>query len=129
MEQKKILIVEDDPFISQIYFDTLVAEGYLVETAKDGLEAYPKIKQTQYDMILLDILMPNMNGFDLVEKLKAEGDQHITNTVILYLTNLDNEVDIKRALSLGKGYLIKSQITPEDLVREVKMYLQTNAAV
>lgn len=124
MDTKRILIVEDDPFLRQIYHDTLTAEQYIVDVAIDGEEGFAKLKQGGYDLVLLDILMPKLNGFEVVEKLKADPEYKGNNKIILYLTNLDNEADIKRALELGNGYLIKSQITPGDLIKEVKMYTE-----
>lgn len=125
MNPKRILVVEDDAFLRQIYTDTLKAENYEVESAVDGEEGFTKMKLGGYDLVLLDILMPKMNGFEVVEKLKTDPEYKGNNKVIIYLTNLDNEADIKRALALGNGYLIKSQITPGDLVKEVKMYTES----
>ena len=124
MEPKKILIVEDDAFLRQIYSDTLQPEGYIVDVAVDGQDGLGKIKQGGYDLVLLDILMPKINGFDVMEMLKHDPEYKNNNKCIIFLTNLDNENDIKRALALGNGYLIKSQLTPGDLVKEVKMYLE-----
>lgn len=123
MDSKKILIVEDDAFLRQIYLDTLLSEGYLADVAVDGEEGFTKIKQGPYDLILVDVMMPKLNGFEMLEKLKADAEYKTTNQIIIFLTNLDNENDIKRALFLGNGYLMKSQMTPGDLLKEVKMYL------
>ncbi|HSW88106.1 MAG TPA: response regulator [Candidatus Saccharimonadales bacterium] len=127
MDTKRILVVEDDAFLRQIYSDTLSAENYSVDIAVDGEEGFAKLKIGGYDVVLLDILMPKMNGFEVVEKLKTDPEYKGNNKIIIYLTNLDNEADIKRALELGNGYLIKSQITPGDLVKEVKMYTEKSA--
>lgn len=124
MDPKKILIVEDDAFLRQIYLDTVTAQGYAGDIAVDGEEGFTKIKQGNYDLVLVDILMPKLNGFEMLEKLKADPDYKSNNKPFVFLTNLDNESDIKRALSLGQGYLIKSQINPGDLAREIKMYLE-----
>ncbi|HSW96763.1 MAG TPA: response regulator [Candidatus Saccharimonadales bacterium] len=127
MDTKRILVVEDDSFLRQIYSDTLSAENYSVDVAVDGEEGFAKLKIGGYDVVLLDILMPKMNGFEVVEKLKTDPEYKGNNKVIIYLTNLDNEADIKRALELGNGYLIKSQITPGDLAKEVKMYTEKSS--
>ncbi|HSW96418.1 MAG TPA: response regulator [Candidatus Saccharimonadales bacterium] len=127
MDTKRILVVEDDAFLRQIYSDTLAAENYSVDVAIDGEEGFAKLKIGGYDVVLLDILMPKMNGFEVVEKLKTDPEYKGNNKIIIYLTNLDNEADIKRALELGNGYLIKSQITPGDLVKEVKMYTEKSS--
>lgn len=127
MDTKKILIVEDDAFLRQIYSDTLTAEGYHIEVAVDGEDGFNKVKQGKYDLVLVDILMPKLNGFEMLEKLKADSSIHL-NSLFIFLTNLDNEADIKHALALGNGYLIKSQMTPGDLVKEVKIYLEKTTA-
>lgn len=118
----KILIVEDDELLRQIYSDTLTAEGYSISTAEDGEAALTKIKEGGWDLIYLDIILPKINGLDIMEKLKNEPPV-VPNKCIIFLTNLDKGEEIKKALELGNGYIIKSQITPGDLVRETKMYL------
>ncbi len=118
----KILVVEDDELLREMYTDTLTAEGHQVEIAEDGELGYEKIKKGGWDLILLDIIMPKMSGLDLMQKL--QGTQVETpNKCIIFLTNLDKGEEISRALKLGNGYLIKSQITPGDLVQRVNSYL------
>lgn len=122
MDKAKILIVEDDDFLREVYVETLVDEGYTVEMAIDGEEGMGKIKQGGYDLVLLDIVMPKMDGLSVVKKIRAEG-LHPNNKRLIFLTNLDKDEEIREALELGDGYLIKSQLTPGDLIREVKLYL------
>lgn len=126
--EKKILIVEDDEFLRELYVDTLSAEGYKLDIAKDGAEAIEKIKVGGWDLVLLDIIMPRMSGLDVIKKLKEENPQAKYTNTLIFLTNLDKGEEIKEALSLGDGYLIKSQITPGDLINEVKLYLSRTAA-
>lgn len=127
MEPAKILIVEDEAFLRDLYVDTLTPEGYHIDTASDGDQAVEKIKKGGWDLVLLDIILPKKSAFDVLETLSADPSFKQNTTPIVFLTNLDSDSDIKRALSLGgSGYLIKSQITPGDLVREVKMYLAKN---
>jgi len=125
-KKKKILIVEDEAFLREIYVDALIPEGFQVDSAVDGEEAYTKIKQGGYDLILLDIILPKLNAFQLLDKLNLDQEyDRSKNKIIIFLTNLDNDNDIKRALALGgEGYLVKSQLTPGDLIHEVKMYLE-----
>lgn len=120
----KILIVEDDELLREIYVDTLTGEGYTIDSAQDGEEAFIKMSQGGWDLILLDIIIPKMNGLDVAQKIKTSPPA-IPNKAIVFLTNLDKGDEIKTALQLGNGYLIKSQITPGDLVREVKAYLES----
>ena len=122
MNTERILVVEDDLFLRELYADILQGEGYNVETAIDGEEALAKIKVGGYDLILLDIIMPKIDGLEVMRRVKKEPPQS-PNKSVLFLTNLDKDEEIKAALQLGDGYLIKSQINPGSLVEEVKNYL------
>lgn len=123
MDPKRILVVEDDLFLRELYTDILTAEGYKVESAADGEEALQKIKVGGYDLVLLDIIMPKMDGLEVMRQMLAKPPQN-PNKCVIFLTNLDKDEEIKSALKLGNGYLIKSQITPGSLVEEVKNYLE-----
>lgn len=125
--QHSILVVEDDAFLREIYLDTLKRGGYNVTVAVDGDEGYEKIKTGTFDLILLDIIMPKKDGLQVMRTLQQEPNFTL-KTPVVFLTNLDNDSEIKQALSLGKGYLIKSQMTPADLLKEVKMYLESAAS-
>jgi len=122
MDPKKILVVEDDLFLRELYADVLSAEGYKIETAQDGEEALQKMKIGGYDMVLLDIIMPKMDGLSVMRQMQNNPPQ-APNKCVIFLTNLDKDEEIRTALQLGQGYLIKSQITPGSLVQEVKVYL------
>lgn len=128
MEASNILVVEDELFLRELYIDTLTQEGYVIDSASEGEEALHKILHGNYDLILLDIILPKMNAFQIMESLNNNSSfKH--QTPIVFLTNIDNDGDIKRALSLGgAGYLIKSQITPGDLIKEVKIFLSRDTA-
>jgi len=125
--EKKVLLAEDDAFLRELYTDVLKGEGYTVETASEGNEAFQKVSAGGWDLVLLDIIMPNMNGLDVMRKLQAAPPQN-PNKCVVFLTNLDKGEEIKEALLLGNGYLIKSQITPGDLLNEVKLYLTQQPA-
>jgi CheY-like chemotaxis protein len=122
VQKAHILVVEDDAFLREIYIDTLTRGGYNVDTAVDGDEGYDKIKKGGYDLILLDIILPKQEGLQIVRTLKEDPAWKPTAPIV-FLTNLDNDGEIKQALQLGKGYLIKSQLTPADLLKEVGLYL------
>lgn len=128
MAQPKVLIVEDEEFLRDVYVDTISPQGYLIDVAKDGEEALQKMKTGDWDLILLDILLPKMSAFDVLEKLNNDPDYNkAKNKNILFLTNLDSESDMHRALALGgHGYLIKSNITPGELVQQIKTFLEKN---
>ncbi|MEK7516945.1 MAG: response regulator [Patescibacteria group bacterium] len=123
MDSEKILVVEDDLFLRELYTDILTAEGYKVESAGDGEEALSKIKLGGYTLILLDIILPKIDGLEVMRQVKANPPKN-PNKCVIFLTNIDKDEEIKTALKLGQGYLIKSQITPGSLVSEVKNYLK-----
>lgn len=123
MDPKKVLVVEDDQLLREMYVETLKDEGFVVEAAQDGIEGLQKLKLGGWDLVLLDIIMPRMSGIDVMKELNATPPPN-PNKIILFLTNLDKSEDIKVALELGNGYLIKSQMTPGDLINEVKMYFK-----
>ncbi|MBI2430898.1 MAG: response regulator [Candidatus Levybacteria bacterium] len=125
MDKAKILVVEDDDFLREVYVETLSGEGYHIDTAIDGEEGKQKIKQGGYDLILLDIVLPKIDGLAIMRQLKTEGAT-FPNKKVLFLTNLDKDEEIKEALELGDGYLIKSQLTPGDIIRETNLYLSKN---
>lgn len=123
MDQQRILIAEDDLFLRELYVDVLSAEKYSVESAKDGEEALQKIKVGGYNLVLLDIIMPKMDGLEVMRQMQNSPPQ-TPNKCVVFLTNLDKDEEIRTALKLGNGYLIKSQITPGILVEKAKAYLE-----
>lgn len=122
---KKILVVEDDLFLREIYTDVLKNAGFTVESAEDGQKGLEKIKRGGWDLVLLDIIMPIMSGIDVMHTLHAEPQFNKSKYYkkLVFLTNLDNDHEIKEALQYSDGYLIKSQLTPGDILNEVKLYL------
>lgn len=122
MNPAKILLVEDDQFLQELYQDVLKTEGYNVDVASDGEEAYAKIQHGGWDLVLMDIIMPKMSGLDVMKKVVSENKPNLYKSTV-FLTNLDSDQERKEALTVGKGYVIKSQITPGNLIEEVKKYL------
>lgn len=118
---KNILLVEDDPFLQKLYYDLLVDEEFIVTATSDGNEAYTLIKSKKWDLVLLDIVLPGMDGFQIVEKLE-KSDKSILKSIV-YLTNLDgNEHDLKK-LRKVRDYLIKSNISPPEFIEKVNNLL------
>src|SRR3989344_8636432 len=123
----KILVVEDDRQLLEIYADALGAEGYEIDTADDGEQALDKMIKGGYDLVLLDIILPKINGFEIMEQLKGLPPPQNPNKCVIFLTNLDRGEEVEKGLKLGNGYLVKSQITPGDLIREVGLYLSSSS--
>jgi two-component system, OmpR family, alkaline phosphatase synthesis response regulator PhoP len=121
---QKILIVEDDQFLLDLYVEILSSEGFTIEMAKDGEEAYAKMFAGGYDLILLDIMLPKIDGLKIMERLKSETPPQTPNGPIVIISNLDHDSAITKAMALGaKGYMVKSDQTPDQIVKKIKMYL------
>lgn len=126
MEQNKknILLVDDDPLVVRMYQNKLTKDGYMVNTASNGEEALIQVMKEKPDLILLDIMMPKMNGVETLKRLKAEEKTEMIPVIIL--TNLgDNPDDIEAAKNLGAlDYLVKANITLKQLSERVKKAIE-----
>ena len=119
---QKILLVEDDSFLSNIYQTKFTKEGYQVVVAGDGEEALKAVKIKKPDIILLDVLLPKLDGFAVLEKLKK--DPETKDIPVILLTNLGQRDDVERGLALGAvDYLIKAHFKPSETVAKVKKIL------
>lgn len=124
----KILLIEDDPLMVKLYQKVFQREGYEVETAERGLAGLQKAKVGKPDLILLDIMMPEMDGFEVMTKLKE--DQTTVNIPIIALTNLSGEQDAQKALQMGaKKYIVKSEHDPNEVVEIVKSVFNEKGSV
>lgn len=121
---KKILVVEDDQYLRDLYIDILRDEGYDVDHAPDGEEGYAKLHAGGFDIALLDIMLPKMDGISILEKLQKETPPIIPNGAIIVLSNIGQETVIAKAIGFGaKGYMIKSDMTPGQVISKVQEYL------
>lgn len=119
----KILIVEDDNFLVEMYTTKFEIEGFTVFSAEDGEKGLEVAKAQKPDIILLDILMPRMDGFATIEALKK--DESTKNIPVILLTNLGQKEDVKRGFELGAaGYLIKAHFMPSEVVDKIKKILE-----
>jgi len=120
---KKILIVEDDNFISEMYANKFGESGFEISVAKDGQEALDKAKEIIPDLILLDIVLPKKDGFEVLKDLKKENV--LKNTKIVFLTNLGEGEDLNKGLqSEADAYLIKAHSTPSQIVSKIEEILE-----
>ena len=117
----KLLITEDDPLMSRMYQKIFTFEGYEVVMAADGQEGLDKAREVNPTMILLDVMMPKLNGLQVLEKLKA--DPATRSIPVVMLTNLAGQQDAENALSKGAiKYIVKSEYDPKqvaDMVKEI----------
>lgn len=117
-----ILVVEDENFLTRVLEDNLIAEGYIVDSAKNGEEALKKIEKKKPDLVLLDILMPKSDGFYALKKIKT--NPRWKSIPVIVLSNLGEEMVLKQALETGANdYFIKSEYSIEKVIKEIKNYL------
>ena len=117
-----ILLAEDDPFISRMYETKLANSGYKVDKVNNGRDAYDFIKNNSPDLVMLDINMPELTGFDVCKALISDGVPDIAIKVII-LTNSANPVDRKTANDMGLEYVVKADLTPRDVVEKINTRL------
>ena len=123
---KKIALIEDDTSIREMYQMKLEMEGYNVVCADDGEKALEVIKKENPDLVLLDILMPKKDGFEVLKELKDSHDSGVKSIPVVMLTNLSNREDIAEAEKLGAvDYLVKAKITPSEVADKVESLVKS----
>ncbi len=117
----KVLIVEDDSFLRDLCIKKLSKKGFTVYEAVDGEKALNQLEKMRPDIILLDIILPVIDGFDVLKKIKTNEDESIKNIPVLMLSNLGEKDDIKKAKNLGASdYLVKAHFTTEGITSKIK---------
>ena len=120
---KKIFIIEDDKFLRDLMSEKLVSEGFEVASAINGEEGIKKIQELKPDLLLLDLILPGMDGFEVLSQIKKMPD--IAQIPVVVLSNLGQKEDIERGLNLGAvDYLIKAHFTPKEIIEKVKNILK-----
>lgn len=124
VKQPRILVIEDEKPLRDLYVELLKEKGYDVESSADGLSGLSKLKSGGWDVILLDIILPKMDGISILELINKDPPS-VSNGPIILLTALAQDSLIHKGLSLGAaGYLVKSEITPDSVLQEVHNFLQ-----
>lgn len=120
---KKILLVEDDPFLIDIYSTKLKESGFSVVTAADGEEAISKMREENPDLALLDVVLPQKEGWEILKEIKS--DPKLKEIPIIILSNLSQKEEVEKGLNLGATkYLIKAHYTPTEVIKEIKKILK-----
>lgn len=123
MDSAKVLIIEDDQFLSSVLKNRLEKEGFTVVQAFDGEEGLAKLKEAQPDLILLDLILPKMSGFEVLEQISL--DPQFGRVPVVVASNLGQESDIEKARSLGAvDYYVKVRVTIDQLAEMVKQLLR-----
>lgn len=118
-----VLLVEDDEFLSELYATKLNLEGFTVLSAADGKKGLKLAQEKHPDVVLLDIILPKLDGFEVLSALKSDL---ATNAIpVILLTNLSQKDEVKRGLGLGAAdYLIKAHFMPSEVLKKIKALVQ-----
>jgi DNA-binding response OmpR family regulator len=122
--KKKIVLVEDDSFLAGMYVSKLNMENFEVKLAENGEDGLKTATDEMPDLILLDILLPRMDGFEVLKKLKKNPET--AGIPVILLTNLGQKKDVDRGLALGaEDYLIKAHFMPNEVIAKIKKILNS----
>lgn len=124
MEQGKasILLVEDDSFISGMYQKKLSMMGYKVRISPDGEGGWTELKKEKPDLLLLDVVLPKKDGFEILTDIRK--DPELKDMLVVLLTNLGQKPDVQKGLELGADdYIIKAHFTPTEVVEKIEKIL------
>ncbi len=120
---KKVLIIEDDSFLQGLEATKIIKSGYEVSSAQTGEEAMKKITEPGIDVILLDLLLPDFDGFQILQKIKET--EATKNIPVIIFSNLSETKDIEHAISLGATkFMVKSNFSLEELIEQIKKLTQ-----
>jgi len=119
----KILVVEDDKFLRELITRKLAREGYDVVSAVDGEDGVVKVKENKPDIVLLDLILPGIDGFEVLAKIKE--DEELSNIPVIILSNLGQRDDVDRGIKLGAtDFLIKAHFTPSEIVEKIEAVMK-----
>ena len=120
---QKILIIEDDKFLRELIARKLIQENFEISEAVDGEEGLKKIKEEKPVLILLDLILPGIDGFEVLTKMKE--DPGLASIPVIILSNLGQREDVERGLKLGAvDYLVKAHFTPNEIISKVGAVLK-----
>jgi len=120
---KKILIVEDDKFLRELIAQKLLKEEYDIVEAVDGEKGIKSVKEENPDLVLLDLILPGIDGFEVLARMKE--DPKLAEIPVIILSNLGQKDDIERGLKMGAvDYLIKAHFTPGEIIEKIKVVLK-----
>jgi len=118
MAKKTILIIEDDKFLRELIAKKLTDAGYGPSEAADGEEGLKKIKEEKPDLVLLDLILPGIDGFEVLSRTKE--DPVLASIPVIILSNLGQKDDVEKGLKLGAiDYLIKAHFTPNEIIEKI----------
>ena len=121
--KQAILIIEDDKFLRDLLVKKLIQEGYKVSEAIDGEEGFKKIKEEKPNLVLLDLILPGIDGFEVLSRMKNSPE--LSKIPVMILSNLGQVEDVERVRKLGVvDYIVKAHFTPNEIVERIKSILK-----
>ena len=125
MLTKRILLVEDDPFLVDVYTKKLQQAGFDIINVNNGELALKAIEGTHFDLVLLDIVVPDIDGWEILKQIKSPETQNQPKVIVF--SNLGQKSEVEKGLKLGADkYLIKANYTPSEVVEEVRKLITNN---
>lgn len=122
---KKILLADDDPFLIEVYGNKLKAAGFDLETAETGEEILRKLDEEKFDLLLLDLVLPEVSGWNILEKIRQ--NENLKDLKVIIVSNLCQKSEVEKGIKLGAiKYLVKANFTPSDVVKEVRETLEND---
>ena len=119
---KTVLLVEDDPFVIDIYVAKFKKAGFEIDVAETGEEALRKLKEKKPDLLVLDIVLPNIDGWELLKKIRS--DLGLGDLKVVVLSNISKKSEIEKSTEFGVlKYFIKAHFTPSEVVKEIEKIL------
>ncbi|MBI2573973.1 MAG: response regulator [Candidatus Wildermuthbacteria bacterium] len=119
---QKILVIEDDKFLRELVIQKLAREGFETSEAVDGEDGVKKVKEEKPDLVLLDLILPGIDGFEALKRMK--DDPELAKIPVIILSNLGQKDDVEKGLKLGASdYLIKAHFTPGEIIAKVRNVL------
>jgi CheY-like chemotaxis protein len=120
-QRKKILIVDDEQLTRAVLQHNVILAGYDVIVASNGREAMQKIQEVTPDLIVVDLVMPDMNGFEMLRRIRS--NEQTTKTPVIVVSALQSQTDIEEAKASGADIYLTKPIKPEEFIKQVKQYL------
>jgi DNA-binding response OmpR family regulator len=121
--EKKILVIEDDKFLRELIVRKLSDDGFVTVEAVDGEEGIKKVKEEKPDLILLDLILPSIDGFEVLSQIKK--DENLKSIPVIILSNLGQKEEVEKGLKMGAvDYLIKAHFTPGEIIEKIKNILK-----
>ena len=122
--RQKIIFIEDDEMLVRAYRNKLTMEGFEVDISSNGLDAIQKLTSDGYDLVLLDLMLPKINGLDVLKQIRSSG-WPLSKIPVIVFSNLSDASDIKEAKDLGANeYLIKANLSPEEVLEKIREHLK-----